>query len=91
MRPPSGHRVVAGRGRPPQAAARRLALKMKRNFLRRRATGRSSSKQARLLGRAASPCQDLTCRADDGFIHHPAILIDADTDALVKGTVIALD
>jgi hypothetical protein len=38
-----------------------------------------------------SPCQDSTCRADDGFIHHLAVLIDADTDAVVKGTVIALD
>jgi hypothetical protein len=32
-----------------------------------------------------------TCGADHGFIHHLAILIDADTDTLVKGTVIALD
>jgi hypothetical protein len=40
---------------------------------------------------AASPCQDSTCRADDGFIHHIAVLIDADADAPVNGTVIALD
>jgi hypothetical protein len=64
---------------------------MKRKFSRRWATGRSSSREARLLGRAASPGQDSTCRADDGFIHHMAILADADTDTLVKRTVIALD
>jgi len=68
-----------------------VALRMKRRCLRRGAAGRSSSTEARLVGRAPSLCQDPTCRADDGFIHHLAILIDADTDALVKGTVIALD
>ena len=62
-----------------------------RKFLRLGGTGCASSKEARLLGRAASPCQDSTCRAGDGFIHHIAILVDADTDALVKGTVVALD
>jgi hypothetical protein len=46
---------------------------------------------ARLLGRSAFPRQGSTCRPDDGFIHHLAILVDADTDTLVKGTVIALD
>jgi hypothetical protein len=83
--------VAAGRGRPPKAAARRLALRMKRKFLRGWAMGRLSSKEARLLGREASPRQGSTCRADDGFIHHLAILVDADTDTLVKDTVIALD
>ena len=80
-------RGTAGRGRPPAGPA----LKMKRKFLWQGATGRSSSTEARLLDQAASPCQNSTCRADDGFIHHLAILIDADTDALVTGTVIALD
>jgi hypothetical protein len=67
------------------------ALSMKRKFLRRGATGRPSSTAARLLGRAASPCQDATCRADHGLIHHLTVLVDADTDTLVKGTVKALD
>ena len=53
--------------------------------------GRSSLKEARLFGRAASPRQGSTCRSDDGFIHHLAILVDADTDTPLKGTVIALD
>ena len=52
--------------------------------------GHSSSRKTRVLGRAASPCQGPTCGADDGFIHHTAILVDADTNPLIKSTVIAL-
>jgi hypothetical protein len=77
-----------GRRRRPPAGP---ALRMKRNSLRRGATSRSSSTEAKLLRRAATPGQDLTCGADDGFIYHLAILVDADTDTLVKGTAITLD
>jgi hypothetical protein len=65
-------------------------LRMKRRFLRQGSACRSSSTETGLLGRA-SPRQGSTGRADDGFIHHAAILIDADTDTLAKGAVIALD
>jgi hypothetical protein len=41
------------------------------------------------------PCRRVSLpkieRAEDGFIHHLATLVDANTNPLVKGTVIALD